>query len=313
MNRRHFLSAIVILLVLVITGCKPTVPKEVIQPDVMEKILYDYHLAQGAAMADYKDVNFKKSVYARAVFKKYGITEAEFDSSMVFYMANTSYLHEIYKHLAENINNQVIASGSTAGMISIENASDTASIWNGPSGILLLPHPPYNRLSYEMKTDSSFHKGDNIILNFDSKFLWQDGMRDGIVLFVAKFKNDSIASRVLHVSSDNHYNISIHDSGHQGFKSISGCFFVSAGNTDETMASSTTKLMFINNISMVRMHEQKPKEEPADNDADAQTERKFQRVPDSVRNALDPHQPQSSDSAPRPGSNPQISNLRRMQ
>ena len=37
---------------LLITACKPGVPKDVIQPDDMEDILYDFHLAQGVGARD---------------------------------------------------------------------------------------------------------------------------------------------------------------------------------------------------------------------------------------------------------------------
>ena len=42
-----------IALLLMVIGCKPTVPSEYIQPDDMEDILYDYHLAEAMAKSQY--------------------------------------------------------------------------------------------------------------------------------------------------------------------------------------------------------------------------------------------------------------------
>ena len=58
-------------------ACKPSVPSGLIQPDELEEILYDYHLAQAMAENGGGDsVNFRRYSYIQAVFDKYGVTEA---------------------------------------------------------------------------------------------------------------------------------------------------------------------------------------------------------------------------------------------
>lgn len=262
MRTKHFRWIQVVMAMMLVVACKPGVPRGIIQPNVMESILYDYHMAQGAAMTDYENSNYKKCLYSNAVLKKYGITQEEFDSSMVYYMENTSYLHEIYKNLAERINKQALAMGSSAGLVSIENASDTANIWRASDALLLLPQAPENQFSYDVKADTSFHAGDKVIMNFDTKFLWQEGIKDGIMMICATYGNDSITSRVVHLSSDNHYSIALNDLGHRGFKKINGFFYVSEGSSSGSASTTTLKLMFVHNISLVRMHEQKPRQLP---------------------------------------------------
>ena len=286
----------VVTMAMMIVGCKPSIPDYVIPPDKMEDILYDYHLAQGAAVQDFKDANFKRSLYGKAVLKKYGITEADFDTSMVYYMANTAYLHDIYKSLSEKFTRQAESMGSTAGLVTIENASDTASIWSGAKTVLLLPQAPYNRLSFEMTADSTFYPGDKIIVNFDTKFLWQEGMKDGAMLLAMRFGNDSVASRIVHISNSSHFNISINDANHKGIKSINGFFYISTGSV-ETQPNTTLKLLFIDNISIIRMHEPKP-EASANPDS-------LKRIQDpggpndTTRNRPNANMPASSDSMRR--------------
>ena len=77
------------LLVFSMGACKVEIPEEVIPESEMENLLYDYHLAK--SMGDnlpYAE-NYKKVLYIDAVFKKYGTTQAAFDSSMVWYTRNT--------------------------------------------------------------------------------------------------------------------------------------------------------------------------------------------------------------------------------
>ena len=38
------------LAILLLAACKPTVPSQVIQPDDMEEVLYDYYLSNGMAI-----------------------------------------------------------------------------------------------------------------------------------------------------------------------------------------------------------------------------------------------------------------------
>ena len=69
-----------ILLMMVVAACKPTVPSDIIQPDDMEDILYEYHIAQ--AMARIEEGGSATSDYDRtkfflAVLEKHHVTEAE--------------------------------------------------------------------------------------------------------------------------------------------------------------------------------------------------------------------------------------------
>lgn len=296
MNKPRFKQVLmVVLAAMMVGGCKPGIPEYVIPQDKMEDILYDYHLAEGAAAQDFNAADFKRSLYGRAVFKKYGITEAEFDTSMVYYMANTRYLHEIYKSLTERFKKQVEGMGSSAGLVTIENASDTASIWSGAKSVLLQPMAPYNRLSFDMTTDSTFHVGDKIIMNFDTRFLWQEGIKDGVLLLAATFGNDSVASRIVHISTSSHYNISVEDDKNKGIKRINGCFYLSAGN-DGNKVNSTLKLLFINNIALIRMHQPKPKDDAARKDS---LQRAANRtiVPDSSVRRQEPNGNQPTGSS----------------
>ena len=56
--------------VVLMTACKPSVPRQFIQPGEMEDILYDYHVAQALATDEHtSDMNFERSRYFLAVLK----------------------------------------------------------------------------------------------------------------------------------------------------------------------------------------------------------------------------------------------------
>ena len=82
---------------IVTVGCKPTVPSEYISPDEMEDVLYDYYMSQAMATVDSKDgrIEYNRRTYFLAVLKKHDLTEAQFDSSMVYYYRRADYLRKI--------------------------------------------------------------------------------------------------------------------------------------------------------------------------------------------------------------------------
>jgi hypothetical protein len=90
-------------------------------------------------------------------------------------------------------------------------------------------------------------------LDFDAQFLYQDGMRDGIVTVVVTFKNDSVASQLVHIQNTQHYSLMIEDADTLGIKSVKGYFLLSQGS-DMAAGTTTLKLMILQNIRMIRLH-----------------------------------------------------------
>ncbi|WP_255414289.1 DUF4296 domain-containing protein [Prevotella sp. oral taxon 820] len=257
------------ILVEFVVSCKPGVPSKYIQPGKMEDILYDYHIADGMAQLPDADTTSLMS-YRQAVFHKYDITKADFDSSMVYYMRHADLLHAIYQKLSDRMSLEAAGLGATStNSIILTSTGDTANVWNGDRSIVLSTIKPSNLYNFKFETDTAYHAGDRIMLNFDAQFLFQDGMRDGLGVMVVEFKNDSVATQNVHVSSSSHYSMSISDDRRLGIKQISG-FFLLNGNVGVSQNQSTLKLMFIQNIQLIRMHakrESKPQSSSVPNDS----------------------------------------------
>ena len=103
-------SVTYLFVLMLVLACKPTVPSEYIQPDEMEEILYDYHIAQAMSRNSVgSEADLNKQVYLDAVLKKYGISEADFDSSLVYYYSRADRFKEIYSHVSERLNDEAKA------------------------------------------------------------------------------------------------------------------------------------------------------------------------------------------------------------
>ncbi len=256
-------SWIAFALVMFIAGCKPTVPSDIIPEGEMENILYDYHLAESMAQQDYEQYEINAMAYQTAVFRKYGITKADFDTSMVYYMRHTDRLHDIYKRVAARMEDKARTLGSSEGTLAslarVGLSTDTADIWKGDKTIALVPNKPYNLYSFSYTPDSSYHKGDSFILTMHSDFIFQDGIRDGLAMLALVFKNDSVASQVVHMSSSTLHNITLHDADTLGIKEVKGFFMLNKSKQDNA-STSALHLMTLGNIHLLRCR--KPNDKP---------------------------------------------------
>ncbi len=90
------------LLSIVVVGCRPS---GVLSPDEMRDILYELHRADGAIQAAGYNYSHDQEVagYYKNILDKYGITQAEFDSSLVWYTDNPQIFNKIYPQVMERL------------------------------------------------------------------------------------------------------------------------------------------------------------------------------------------------------------------
>lgn len=254
MRYLSFISFVIIATILL--GCKPSIPSEYLQPGEMEDILYDYHIAEGLAMESNDgttSLGYKQNMYFDAVLKKHNVTQAEFDSSMVYYVRHADKLYKIYESLAERISDKAIALGASASDLTMYGGNiekgDTTNLWRDSKSVILIPDAPYNVRSFILEADSTFKKGDKIVLSFDTKYLIQENSRDASMYLAVVFNNDSVAARNVNISSDMDYSVEISDDKNLGIKQIKGYFLFSKA---EFSSLTTLKVLALTNIRLVK-------------------------------------------------------------
>lgn len=252
---------VVVLGILFLAGCKPSVPSKYIQPNEMEDILYDFYITKAMANNG-RDFNYDRSLYYQATLKKHGVSEAEFDSSLVYYYTHAERLSKIYQGLSNRLENEAKQLGASVGVIgeyaNLTANGDTANIWNDAPTALLMPVAPYNRMDFTLKTDTTYHRGDSFMLNFVSNFMYQSGTKDAVVYVAVTYKNDSVAVSQTHVSSSGVNSLRIMGDKENDVKEIRGFIYLSRGYDD----SNTQKLMFISNLQFIRFRQPKTSTTP---------------------------------------------------
>lgn len=172
----------------------------------MEDILYDYHLAQGMAEAQHKDIPGDRYVYIQKVFEKYDVTQAEFDSSMVWYSAHAGILNEMYQTLSEKFENDSRRMGinisETERYADMGTDGDTARVWSSDHVILLTSSSSNNLAHFTLEADTSYYPGDAFMLTFMNYFLCQDSHREGYGLLTVNYEDGQTNSNTIRVGGD---------------------------------------------------------------------------------------------------------------
>lgn len=242
---------------------------DVLSMGEMEDILYDIHLSQGISNGE----NSSKRIYTEitnreAIFRKYDITQAEWDSSYNYYCRHADKLHTIYQNLSERIRSEVIDLGGDVSLDETTLSGDTINIWNSERNFILMQEAPYNLNRFAITADSTFKAGDVLTLQFDSKFIFQEGSRNLVAVFAVTLSNDSVVSQYNQVSSDGKYTLSFSDNKRLGIKSLKGYFVLLRNNNEQV--STAFHLVSVENVRMILAHskekvlEQPVEPEPAD-------------------------------------------------
>ncbi len=227
-----------------------------------EDVLFDYHLADGISRT--KRLTAEESrAYFDAVMEKHGITQAEFDSSMIYYMKHADKLHAIYVRLADRMENEARLQGMEGNAAANVMEGDTANIWTMESERIFTTYVPENLLKFHFKADSTYRPGDRFTLSFNTNFLYQDGSRNGFAMMSVKFANDSVTTRTTSMTTSNSTSLEIRDNDRLGIKEIRGFIIQREPNVSTDRRSTTLRMMIVSDIKLVRMHtDEQKKNEP---------------------------------------------------
>lgn len=250
---RYILMLLIVVCAMI--SCKPRRPMGIISERKMQAILYDYHLAQGIAEQSGEDVERERYILVRSVFKKHGITEAEFDSSMVYYNTHPKILSEIYARLDSRYQTESKALGlglsETEIYSSYSQYGDTANVWTGQN-IMNVPNNGLDNVkTLSLQCDTTYRAGDSFRLYFVCNFL-VPGRAQGFSFITVNYDNGKSVTQYRRLSGN--YEVAMELKPGDKFadnvpKSISITFF---HQPDDNSGSG---YLIVSRPSLIRMHD----------------------------------------------------------
>lgn len=243
-----------VLCVAMCVGCKVERPDDVIAPEKMESLLYDYHLAQ-AVTEDEMPSSYKKKMHINYVFEKHGVTKEAFDSSLVWYTRYPKHLVRIYSNLEERLDDEmekmgVITADDDAFLAQMAGA-DMVNLWRGSQVKLLSSMALCNRLNFEYKADDTYVQGDSISFSFSAKHLASglDSVKfNAHAALVVEYADASTAVNGTDVTDDGAYVVAVERNFGSKITALHGFLFYS---DDDSL--SRPKLL-LGDIAVMRVH-----------------------------------------------------------
>lgn len=180
----------------VLFSCSPSRPSYVLSEDEMEDILVDYHLALAMAELQPGDLQENRYVLTQSALRKHGVTEAELDTSLIYWCSHSENFVEVCERVSERLAFMAESQGverqerNTFSYFATEG--DTANVWNLREGVVLIPNVVDNIYSFTIDADTTYHPGDYFMWAFNVQFLTSDHYTEGYALLSVQYDNDSI-------------------------------------------------------------------------------------------------------------------------
>ena len=188
--------------------------------------------------------------------KKHHVTQAEFDSSLVYYYTRADRFAKIYENVQKRLSDEALALGTSSSEVerftSKSLSGDTTEIWEGRRHTMLLPKPPYHIYQFSQKADSAFRQGDSFLMTVNSTFLIQSGSRNATAYLAVIYENDSVVSQYTNISSSGSATLRIPNCNLKA-KEIRGFFYMAQRQATDNQ--NDVCLLFLDQIQLVRFHQ----------------------------------------------------------
>ena len=273
------------------TACGNSMPKEVIPPAKMEKVLYDYHLALGISSRLPSSEDYKKQAFKNYLFKKHDITSAQFDSSMVWYTRNSYELSKIYQNLDKRFSREKTKLTSMLLERHIDittQPGDTVNIWNYYPVYWLTDAPMNNKFTFSMNADTNFWVKDAFAWNADITFLNASRVTMGLNI---RYQNDSVTGKTIAMTQPGSHTLYVPADSLNEIKDINGFIYVDKDSVHQTPN------VLISNISLIKYHQNKDKTAPKAETKDEKESKELLKLEENTQ--LEPKKSNRNQSRPK--------------
>lgn len=240
-SRVNSLLLVAAIVLLVLGACSGKRKSDVLPPAKLEAVLYDYHLAQVIINDLPSNQRYKKDLYFAYVYDKHGVTQAEVDSSLVYYARYPEGLSEVYANLSKRIEADLKRMEDEDKPIKVREAvsvvGDSVDLWYDARLVQMTSSPIGNRCyTFTIPTDTNFHVDDR--LTWSGKALFLQGGVDSLHRYLhlnlkVKYMNDSIASADTLLYTSGSFALTVTDSA--VVKSINGTAYLKSCDARERL------------------------------------------------------------------------------
>ncbi len=242
---------------LLCTACKPRLPKDVLPAGKMERVLHDFHFAQGMAEASHADdgltIDERRYNLQQAVLRKHGITQAELDSSLIYYSSDLAAFARIYQHVSERIEKEAQALGAAAAASAdiyagLSAVGDTANVWAGQTVMAVRGAVRQNFVAWSMPCDSTWLIGDDLLWRFSTYCFAAQRHSELYAQLLVTYTNDSTRAAQQVIAHNLKAEVRVPNEKGWTPRQVDGMLYLPAGE------QAATSLFVATGITLIRFH-----------------------------------------------------------
>lgn len=153
-------------------GCSRT-PSGIIPPDRMASLMADIH--RGDAVVELDSRSFRDDSTRRAlkqsILMKHGVSQAEFDSSLMWYGRNMPLYVEVYDDVVASLEDDIrkarVSKDSRIGFGGSRRIldGDTVDLWTGSKSARISPATASEFITFHLSSDRTWDRGDSYHLS----------------------------------------------------------------------------------------------------------------------------------------------------
>ncbi len=164
---RRLVETTVGAIMLAIAGsCSPT-PDGVISPDDMVDLLVDVHKGEALTDVSYSKYNSDTARLSmrRVVLNGHGVTDEQFDTSLVWYGNHLDQYIKVYDRVTERLENDFEKAGNAPVNRSML-PGDSVNMWDEGSTYVISRRSPSEFLRFRIERDDNWKNGDSYTWKF---------------------------------------------------------------------------------------------------------------------------------------------------
>ena len=210
----------------------------------MRTVLYDMQMAEG--LVEIKNESYgtndsRQAVYD-AVFFKHNITQAEFDSTLIWYGKNMDLYMSVYKLVLRDVNKSIeilgdIKPNPLSGDIS---AKDSVDVWIYNRSFIFNPEHLFNTLAFDIEPKMPYSSGSSYVLGMSVWGISPD-LKYKPKLHISAVHSDTIISLYKEINGDGYYEAILRTIATKQVIRVYG--YITANTTDR---------IYLDNISLMK-------------------------------------------------------------
>lgn len=168
MRKKLHRYGVILLIGAFVAGCSK-VPDGILSEKQMQAVQVDMQLAQAMVNMNAKafpDDARKEALY-QSIFRKHRITQAVYDSSLVWYGRNLDIYMKVYERVLKDLDERQKALGDIQAKAAPASKQDSVDIWPRRKYLVLEPHALFNGTTFDIRPETNYPSGSSFVLGMD--------------------------------------------------------------------------------------------------------------------------------------------------